>query len=44
MGSEQQYEEVNKEYYITLQVIQESLNIKEPILFKKYLKEIFNDL
>ena len=44
MGSEQQSEEGNKEDYITLQVIQESLNIKEPILFKKYLQEIFNDL
>ena len=44
MGSEQQSEEANKEDYITLQVIQESLNIKEPILFKKYLQEIFNDL
>ena len=44
MGSEQPSEEVNKEDYITLQVIQESLNIKEPILFKKYLQEIFNDL
>ena len=38
MGSEQQSEEVNKEDYITLQVIQESLNIKEPILFQKYLQ------
>ena len=37
MGSEQQSEEGNKEDYITLQVIQESLNIKEPILFQKYL-------
>ena len=44
MGSEQQSEEGNKEDYITLQVIQESLNIKDPILFKKYLQEIFNDL
>ena len=44
MGSEQQSEEANKEDYITLQVIQESLNIKDPILFKKYLQEIFNDL
>ena len=44
MGREQQSEEVNKEDYITLQAIQESLNIKEPILFKKYLQEIFNDL
>ena len=44
MGSEQQSEEVNKEDYITLQVIQESLNIKELLLFKKYLQEILNDL
>ena len=44
MGSEQQSEEGNKEDYITLQVIQESLNIKDTILFKKYLQEIFNDL
>ena len=43
MGNEQPEEE-QKEDYVTFQVIQESLDIKDPILFKKYLQEIFNDL
>ena len=33
MGSEQQSEEGNKEDYITLQVIQESLNINNNFIF-----------
>ena len=40
----QQPEEEKKEDYVTFQVIQESLNIQDAILFKKYLQEIFNDL
>jgi hypothetical protein len=43
MGNEES-EENQKEDYITFEVIQESLNIKDPLLFKKYLQEIFNDL
>ena len=43
MGNEES-EDTHKEDYITFQVIQESLDIKDPILFKKYLQEIFNDL
>ena len=43
MGN-QEPEEEQKEDYVTFQVIQESLEIKDPILFKKYLQEIFNDL
>ena len=43
MGNEES-EEKNKEDYITFEVIQESLNIRDPMLFKKYLQEIFNDL
>lgn len=40
----QQPEEEKKEDYVTFQAIQESLNIQDAILFKKYLQEIFNDL
>ena len=43
MGNEQ-HEEEQKEDYVTFQIIQETLDIKDPILFKKYLQEIFNDL
>ena len=43
MGNEQPEEE-QKEDYVTFQLIQETLDIKDPILFKKYLQEIFNDL
>ena len=43
MGNEG-LEETKKEDYVTFQDIQESLNFKDPILFKKYLQEIFNDL
>ena len=43
MGNEQTEEE-NKEDYVTFQVIQETLNIKDRIIFRKYLQEIFNDL
>ena len=44
MGNDEPPEESPKEDYVTFQNIQESLNIKDPILFKKYLQEIFNDL
>ena len=43
MGN-QEPEEEQKEDYVTFQVIQESLEIKDPILFKKYLQEIFNSI
>ena len=36
MGNEES-EEKHKEDYITFKVIQESLNIKDPLLLKKYL-------
>ena len=44
MGNDEPEVSNNKEDYVTFQVLQESLNIKDPILFKKYLQEIFNDL
>ena len=43
MGNDET-KETQKEEYITFQFIQESLDIKDPILFKKYLQEVFNDL
>ena len=43
MGNDEP-EQCPKEDYVTFQVLQESLNINDPILFKKYLQEIFNDL
>ena len=44
MGNDEPEVSNNKEDYVTFQDLQESLNIKDPILFKKYLQEIFNDL
>ena len=35
--------ETNQEFY-TFELIQDALNLKNPILFRKYLKEVFNDL
>ena len=45
MGNEQpkKNNEVNQEFY-TFELIQDALNLKNPILFRKYLKEVFNDL
>ena len=43
MGNDET-KDTHKEEYITFQFIQESLDIKDPILFKKYLQEVFNDL
>ena len=43
MGNDSNKKEKNKEY-ITFELIQESLGLKNPSLFKKYLQEIFVDL
>ena len=37
-------ENEEQEDYITFEILQESLQITEPQIFKKYLQEIFNDL
>ena len=34
----------DKEEYVTFETIQDSLGLNNPLLFKKYLKEVFNDL
>ena len=33
-----------KQEFITFEVIQDSLGLKDPVIFKNYLREIFNDL
>jgi len=44
MGSEQQKGEKNQQDFVTFELIQDTLGLKNPILFTKYLKEVFNDL
>ena len=34
----------DKEEFVTFETIQDSLGLNNPLLFKKYLKEVFNDL
>jgi len=45
MGNDQpkKNKETNQEFY-TFELIQDALGLKNPILFRKYLKEVFNDL
>ena len=33
-----------KQEFVTFELIQDSLGLNNPVLFKKYLKEVFNDL
>ena len=33
-----------KQEFVTFELIQDSLGLKDPIIFKKYLIEVFNDL
>ena len=33
-----------KQEFVTFEIIQESLGLNNPVLFKKYLREVFNDL
>ena len=33
-----------KQEYVTFEIIQDNLGLNNPLLFKKYLKEVFNDL
>ena len=41
MGNEQLYE---KQEFVNFELIQETLGLNNPVLFKKYLKEVFSDL
>ena len=34
----------NQQEYVTFELIQDSLGLKDPTIFKKYLSEVFNDL
>ena len=44
MGNEQGKNEETKQEFVTFELIQDTLELKNPVLFKKYLIEIFNDL
>ena len=44
MGNEQDRENEEKQEFVTFELIQDTLNLDNPILFKKYLKEVFNDM
>ena len=44
MGNDQDKKDKINNDYITFELIQESLGIKNPNLFKKYLQEVFIDL
>ena len=41
MGNEQHE---NKQEFVTFELIQDNLELKNPVLFKEYLKEVFNDM
>ena len=44
MGNEQERKTAEKQEFVTFELIQDTLNLNNPILFKKYLKEVFNDM
>ena len=44
MGIEQEKNEKIQQDFVTFELIQDTLGLKNPILFTKYLKEVFNDL
>ena len=44
MGTEQGKNENNQQDFVTFEIIQDTLGLKNPILFSKYLREVFNDL
>ena len=43
MGNEQEQLE-EKQEFVSFNLIQDTLGLNNPVLFKKYLKEVFNDL
>ena len=44
MGAEQEKSEKIHQDFVTFELIQDTLGLKNPILFTKYLREVFNDL
>ena len=44
MGAEQEKSEKIQQDFVTFELIQDTLGLKNPILFTKYLREVFNDL
>ena len=44
MGAEHEKTENIQQDFVTFELIQDTLGLKNPILFTKYLKEVFNDL
>ena len=44
MGNEQNKNIKKKQEFVTFELIQDNLGLKNPVLFKEYLKEVFNDL
>ena len=44
MGADQEKNENIQQDFVTFELIQDTLGLKNPILFTKYLKEVFNDL
>jgi len=45
MGNDQaKTVETKQDEFVTFELIQDTLNLKNPVLFKEYLKEVFNDM
>ena len=44
MGADNEKNEKIQQDFVTFELIQDTLGLKNPILFTKYLKEVFNDL
>ena len=44
MGNDQNKNNEKKQEFVTFELIQDKLGLKNPVLFKEYLKEVFNDM
>ena len=44
MGNENQKSNEKRQEFVTFELIQDNLGLKNPVLFKEYLKEVFNDM
>ena len=44
MGNESPKNNEKKQEFVTFELIQDNLGLKNPVLFKEYLKEVFNDM
>ena len=44
MGNDNQENNEKKQEFVTFELIQDNLGLKNPVLFKEYLKEVFNDM